>query len=91
MRENVKPKQGLSGHRNSKNRKIQLKQDVSTSAIAENRLNPVFSKDYINITYETANYWSLLLRWDGEKFHPWFYDWTPVDENVSTIKTKGRQ
>ena len=36
MRETVKPKQDLSRHQNSKNRKIQLKQgDVSTNAIAE--------------------------------------------------------
>ena len=65
MLETVKPKQGLSRHQNSKNRKTQLKQgDVSTSTIAENPLNPVYSKDYINIMCKTANYWSLLLRWD---------------------------
>ena len=57
MRETVKSKQGLCRHQNLKNRKIQLEQeDVSTSTIAEHHLNPVYSKDYINMMCETANY-----------------------------------
>ena len=57
MRETVKSKQGLCRYQNLKNRKIQLEQeDVSTSTIAEHRLNPVYSKDYINMMCETANY-----------------------------------
>ena len=56
MRETVKSKQGLCRHQNLKNRKIQLEQeDVSTSTIAEHRLNPVYSKDYINMMCETAD------------------------------------
>ena len=57
MRETVKSKQGLCRHQNLKNRKIQLEQEnVSTSTIAEHQLNPVYSKDYINMMCETANY-----------------------------------
>ena len=57
MRETVKSKQGLCRYQNLKNRKIQLEQeDVSTSTIAEHQLNPVYSKDYINMMCETANY-----------------------------------
>ena len=57
MRETVKSKQGLSRYQNLKNRKIQLEQeDVPTSTIAENWLNPIYSKDYINMMCETANH-----------------------------------
>ena len=57
MRETVKSKQGLSRYQNLKSRKIQLEQeDVPTSTIAENWLNPIYSKDYINMMCETANH-----------------------------------
>ena len=57
MRETVKSKQGLSRHQNLKNRKIQQEQeDVPTSTIGENWLNPIYSKDYINMMCETANH-----------------------------------
>ena len=46
MLETKQSKQGLSGNQNSKNRKIQLEQDVSISTIAKKFLNPVCFKFY---------------------------------------------